>query len=82
VAKKKKSSTRKHEVSATLDNFQLAKAGSALTLVITSKGEKIGEIHLGRGSLFWWGKNRKIRKRVRWGKFTDAMNELAYGSKD
>lgn len=79
---KKRTSGRKHEVSATLDNFQLAKAGSALTLVITSRGEKIGEIQMGRGSLFWWGKNRKATKRIGWGRFTAAMNELAYGEKE
>jgi hypothetical protein len=79
VGKKKRSAERKHEVSATLDNFQLAKAGSALTLVITSRKEKIGEIHLGRGSIFWWGKNRKVVRRIGWKKFTDAMNHLAYG---
>jgi hypothetical protein len=72
-------SIRKHEVRADLSNFQLAKARSALTLRIFADGEKVGELQVGRGSLYWWGKHRQKSKRVSWSRFTAMMNELAYG---
>ena len=71
--------SRKHEVRAELSNFTLAKAKSALTLEIYARREKVGELQVGRGSLYWWGKHRQKSKRVSWSKFTDMMNELAYG---
>lgn len=87
MAKKKTKSKRRdgskqprvHSVSAELENFRLAKARRALTLVIKSKGEKIGEMHLGSGSIFWWGRHRKEYARLTWGKFAEIMNEIAYG---
>ncbi len=70
---------KRFTVRASIENLRLAKAGSALTLQIASRGEKLGEIHVGRGSLFWWGASRKTRRRVRWSEFTEMMNQLAYG---
>jgi hypothetical protein len=75
----KKRINHKHEVKAELSNFQLAKAKSALTLRIFSRGEKVGELQVGRGSLYWWGKHKQRSKRVNWTRFTEMMNRLAYG---
>lgn len=74
----KRKANRKHEVQAELSNFQLAKARSALTLRIYAKQQKVGELQVGRGSLYWWGKHRQTFKRVSWSKFTEVMNRLAY----
>jgi hypothetical protein len=76
---KKKTGEKRFAVRATLENVSLAKAGSAMTLQIASRGERLGEIQIGRGSFFWWGANRKTRKRVRWSKFAEMMDRLAYG---
>jgi hypothetical protein len=76
---RKNAGEKRFAVRATLANANLAKAGSALTLLISSRGEKLGEIQIGRGSLFWWGANRKRRKRIAWSKFSEMMNRLAYG---
>ena len=70
---------RKHVVRASLDNFELAKARSSLTLEIYAHDEKIGELEVGRGSLFWTGRSRQRSKRLDWSDFADKMNELAYG---
>jgi hypothetical protein len=70
---------RKYEVKAELENFTLAKAKSALTLEIYSRQEKLGELNVGRGSLYWWGAHRQKEKRVSWGRFAQMMDELAYG---
>lgn len=77
----KKGTHRKHEVKAELSNFQLSKAKSALTLRIYSRKRKVGELQVGRGSLYWWGKYKQTPKRVNWSKFTEMMNRLAYGEK-
>ena len=61
------------------DNFELVKAGSSLRLQIFSNEEKIGQLEVGRGSLYWNGRNRKSRERVDWSRFADMMDELAYG---
>lgn len=72
-------SVRKHEVKAKLANFELVKAGSSLNLEVFAHDEKIGELEIGRGSLFWTGRNRHKSKRLKWPRFVKMMDELAYG---
>ena len=82
---KKKTSRRKrklprvHSVSAAIDNVTLAKARSALTLKIRHRGRRIGELQVGSGSVYWWGKGRKNFGRLTWSEFASAMNRIAYG---
>lgn len=75
----RKSATRKHEVRAQLTNVELVKAKSALTLEVFASKEKLGEIEIGRGSIYWCGAGRQKSKRINWTKFAEMMNELAYG---
>jgi hypothetical protein len=70
---------RKHEVKADLKNFELAKARSSLNLNIYANDEKIGELEIGRGSLYWYGRSRHRSKRIDWSRFAEMMDELAYG---
>lgn len=72
---------RKHRVKADLNVPELVKAGSSLSLSVYEYDQKIGEITLGRGSLYWRGAKRwrQTRKRISWDRFADAMNRLAYG---
>ncbi len=69
---------RKHEVLAALSNVELVRAKSSLRLRVWAKGKKIGELEVGQGSLYWWGKKRRKSKRLNWSKFAEKMNELAY----
>ena len=78
-SRKKAPSVRKHEVKGELANFELAKARSSLNLEIFANKEKIGELEIGRGSLFWYGRNRHKSKRLNWSRFVKMMDELAYG---
>ena len=71
----------KHEVKANLKVPRPSKAGSSLTLEIFASHQKLGEITLGRGSLYWTGKGRHKSKRINWTRFADVMDELAYGAK-
>jgi hypothetical protein len=75
------SSVRKFKVQAELRNFVLAKAKSALELRIYSRGEKLGELQIGRGSLYWFGANRQKAKRISWGDLAKKLDELAYAKK-
>jgi hypothetical protein len=70
---------RRHEVKAALAHFDLAKAGSSLNLQIYAAAEKIGELEVGRGSLYWYGRNRHKSKRINWTSFAEMMDRLAYG---
>lgn len=69
---------RKHEVWAAIDNIELVRAKSSLHLNVWADGEKIGQLEIGQGSLFWWGKNRHKSKRLNWSQFAKKMDELAY----
>lgn len=69
---------RKHEVWAAIDNIELVRAKSSLHLNVWAGGEKIGQLEIGQGSLFWWGKNRHKSKRLDWSRFAKKMDELAY----
>lgn len=75
----KKRLLKKHSVKANLRAVELTRAGSSLDLEIFADKEKIGTLILGRGSLFWFGKKRQIRKRIPWTRFAEMMDELAYG---
>lgn len=78
-AKRQPESTRVHVVRARLIVHELSKAGTSLYVEIMGRGEKIGELEIGRGSLYWRGGKRQIRKRLRWPRFAELMDDLAYG---
>jgi hypothetical protein len=80
TARRRKATEKVHTVKAALNVHRLSKAGSSLTLQIFAHQEKIGEIELGRGSLFWRGGKRKTRKKIDWTRFAEMMDGLAYGS--
>lgn len=75
----KKRVVKKHSVRAHLQVTELARAGSSLELDIYASRQKLGTLIIGRGSLFWYGSGRRIRKQISWTDFADMMDELAYG---
>lgn len=78
MARKKKSLERRHSVKGAISLPQLAKAGSSLRLEIFARNRKIGELFIGRGSLYWYGRNKQRSKRIDWSKFAELMDQLAY----
>ena len=70
---------RKHAVRGTMRVHEFTKAGTSLNLEISAAGEKIGELEIGRGGLYWWGGHRQKRKRLSWTRFAELMDSLAYG---
>lgn len=75
----KKKAQRKHKVVAELTNVELVKAKSSLNLKVSAGGERLGELEVGRGSIYWRGANRQTLKRINWTRFAEMMDQLAYG---
>ena len=71
------SSRRVHSVSAQLSVASLTKAGTALRLEIHGAEGKLGEMEIGRGALYWRGRNQVVQKRIGWTRFAEMMDELA-----
>jgi hypothetical protein len=69
---------RVHTVRATLAVRELSNAGSSLNLRLYASKRKIGELIIGRGSLYWFGRNRHMSKRIKWSQFAEMMDHLAY----
>lgn len=77
----KRKRERKHAVRATLKVHELTKAGTSLHLEIYARAEKVGDLEIGRGSLYWRGGKRQLRKRISWTRFAELMDGLAYESR-
>jgi hypothetical protein len=75
----KKRLIKKHTVRAHLQVIELTKAGTSLTLEIAANGQKLGELKIGRGGLFWTGNKRQISNRIDWSRFAALMDQVAYG---
>ena len=79
MATRAKAPRRKHAVYANLNVPELTKAGSSLDLNIYADGEKIGELELGRGGVYWKGGRRQHGKRISWTRFAEVLDKYTYG---
>ena len=43
---------------------------------IRSDGEKLGELHISKGSIDWYHANARTGTRLRWERFDQVMEEL------
>ena len=66
---------RKHSVSATVQIHELSKAGTSIDFEIFADDEKVGTIIIGRGSITWYGRNRRKPIELSWTKFSTLMDE-------
>ena len=71
---RKKKSARKHKVKAAVQNIDLTKAGTSISLEVYAEGEKIGTVEIGRGSLRWYGKNKQKPTPIAWSELADWMD--------
>lgn len=78
MAVRKPTKPRKHAVKAEIQNIELTKASTAMTLTIMANKERLGELVIGRGAIYWTGAHRHTSKRISWTAFADMMNKLAY----
>ena len=76
--RRQKRAKKRHTVKAQLSVQGLSRAGSSLNLQLYAFGEKIGELHMGRGALYWYGGKRPKwkRKRISWSEFAEMMDEM------
>lgn len=66
---------RKHSVRASVQIHQLSKAGTSIDFQIYADEEKIGTMIIGRGSITWFGRNRKTPIELNWTRFAQIMDE-------
>ena len=75
---KKKRTKKVHHVTGTLNVVELTKAGSALTLEVYERKNKLGTIVIGRGSFKWVGPNRRNGHAWSCNRFCRPLNRGTY----
>lgn len=73
---KPKRRRKRHHVTASLDNWELAKRESAVTFDVHSGNEKLGTLKVGRGSIAWTPANGKVPYEFTWPAFADRIHRL------
>jgi hypothetical protein len=59
-----------------VQNIDLTRAGTSISLEVYAAGERIGTVEIGYGSLRWYGKNKKNPTPISWPKLADWMETL------
>ncbi len=63
-----------HTTSAIVQILDLTRTGSSIELEMSSKGEKLGTLVIGRGSFKWYPKHsKKNHVRLDWTTFAEIM---------
>jgi hypothetical protein len=66
----------RYQVNLSLQAWDLARAGSAVTVKVHEKGKMLGTIEIGQGSFRWMPAHGKLGlKRISWSKLSKALNE-------
>jgi hypothetical protein len=69
---------RRHSVSATIGVQELSKAGTSIKLFVHRDDQKLGEMDIGRGAIYWRGGNKQKWERIDWTRFAEMMDEMVY----
>jgi hypothetical protein len=76
MARPSKKTTARYKVNIAVQVWDLAKAGSALTIKVRERGRLLGTIEIGQGSFRWMPAHGKLGlKRIPWGKLYTALNQ-------
>lgn len=66
---------KRRQVTAHIDQtFVLKRRGYALYLDVSSRGKRLGQLHIGRGSVTWFGRKWKSGRRLSWLTFAALMD--------
>ena len=77
MAKRRRKVKHRYKVDMSLQAWNLARAGSAMTIQVRDRGLLLGTIEIGQGSFRWMPAHGKLGlKRIRWGQLYDALNEF------
>jgi hypothetical protein len=68
----------KHLVKANIQIHELSKAGASMSFDLFADDQKLGHMVIGRGTITWYGKNRKQGRELNWTKFAKLMDEACY----
>ncbi|GIW42266.1 MAG: hypothetical protein KatS3mg076_2843 [Candidatus Binatia bacterium] len=68
-------SRRRHTARGAVTLPSLGRAGASIRIEVYRDEEKIGELGLGQGSIWWYGRKWKHPKRFSWSKFAQLMSE-------
>lgn len=63
----------KHEIEITLPTKPLKNVDATIT--VWSDNEKLGEMHVSRGSLDWKAAHKKSAKRISWERLADLLDQ-------
>jgi hypothetical protein len=75
MAKKTKKPAQKYIVNMELKSWDIAKAGSAVTLTVKDRDGVLGAIQIGQGSFRWKPAHGKLGfKRISWRNLATALN--------
>ena len=73
---KKASVNSRYKVNMSVQAYDLAKAGSALTIKVQEHGKLLGTIEIGQGSFRWMPAHGKLGlRRIPWKKLYHELNE-------
>ena len=79
MAAKSRRAKPRYEVNMAVQAWDLAKAGSAMTIRVRERGNLLGTIEIGQGSFRWMPARGKLGlKRIPWRKLYHALNEHYY----
>lgn len=77
MATRRKRIQQRYKVDMSLRAWDLAKAGSALTIQVRGRHGLLGTIEVGQGSFRWkTARRRSGFKRIRWGKLAEKLDEI------
>jgi hypothetical protein len=72
----RKKRQRKHKVVGAVNNIDLTKAGTSVSLDVFADQEKIGRVELGRGTIRWYGRRKQKATPISWTKFAEWMDGI------
>jgi hypothetical protein len=76
MASKRRKAKQRYKVNMAVQAWDLAKAGSAMTIRVRERGRLLGTIEIGQGSFRWMPAHGKLGlKRIPWGELYQALNQ-------
>ena len=77
MAARRKRVKQRYVVNMSFQTWDLAKAGSALTIEVREQRELLGTIEIGQGSFRWRTARRKSGfKRIPWGRLAEHLDQV------
>lgn len=76
AAKRKRKPQQVYKVNMSMQAWDLAKAGAAVTIRVRGRAGLLGTIEIGQGSFRWKAAHGRSFKRIWWGRLAEKLNEI------